>query len=282
MPLPLGRVARRAPRSKIQREPGAPSCQISSRVGVRWRPRRRNRWRSSPPEVISRSASRRVARPNRVLADDVAELGPAAGEEVTPVGEQEVDISLSAQLRPQRRDLAPELAHLGAGSRRGRRRGAARASSRRRIRCGSPSGASSLSFRRLIFGQRPVVREDPVPPPEHALERVRVLQRRAPPRVFRRTCAIDSSVLNRVLTNEVGHRAGAGRCRLQEAAREPPLVERDTPAVRVRPRLPPAERKAREGKDDVRGGGCSPSPEAHTWTCILPDLLTHGDGLADW
>ena len=133
--------------------------------------------------------------PERRLADDVAELGPAARVEVAPVAEQEVELALGAQ-------LAAELARSARHSRRRSRgiaagNGARSCSSIQQKACSlsvSPIGCSDVQPARFDARQRAVVGEDPVPPPEHALERVGVLER-GRPRVFLRTWAIASSVL---------------------------------------------------------------------------------------
>ena len=107
------------------------------------------------------------------------------------------------------------------------------------------------------------MREDPVPPPQDALERVRVLQARLAARLLA-DMGDRQQRLDGVLPDEVGHRALAGRLRLEEAARELPLVERQTPSVRVGSGFAAAEGEPGEGEGDVGGD-----------VALHPQQLTH-------
>ena len=252
MPLPLGSVAA-APRDRTPR--ASPACLAATprrASAARSRPRRRDRARRHRRKVDLHLGVAQRRAPERRLADDVAELGPAARVQVAAVGEQEVELPLGAQRAPQLGDRLPQpprLPGIAVGE-------AARSCSIiQQNACSlsvSPSGSSTRSRRCFTCGRVPLCANVKWRPHNTRLNGC-VFSSDARPRVLRRTCAIASSVLIGCLRMNSAIDAGARGRGFQEAARELAVVERQTPAVGVRPGLPAAQRETCEREHDVRG-----------------------------
>ena len=239
-------VARSVPRSNTHSVPGVPCCHSSSRVsGSVATTATRSRGAGHRREVDLHLGVAQRGAPERRLADDVAELGPAARVQVAPVGEQEVELPFRAQ-RARRAPRSPSTAAAAAAdSRRERRRAAARSSSRRRARCRSRrAGARTRSRRCLTWGSVPLCAKTKWRPHSTRLNGC-VFSSDARPRVFRRTCAIASSVLIGWLRMNSAIDAGAGRasapgscartCRRRAPA---PSRRRGAPSFRRAARIP--------------------------------------------
>src|SRR5438046_1257494 len=85
----------------------------------------------------------------------------------------------------------------------------------------------------LHFLQRAVVREDPMPAPELATDRVRVRERLRAARAAS-DMADREQGLDRIVGEETRERALGGGARLEEYARGSTFVEREAPSVAVR------------------------------------------------
>src|SRR6185436_4994351 len=121
--------------------------------------------------------------PERRLADDVAELRSAARVQVAPVREQEVELPLRAQRAAEVRDRLPQSPPL---LRVAVREGGPQLldhPAERVLAVGLADRVLDAQSPPLDVGQRAVVREREVTPPQHALEGMRVVQRRAPSRL---------------------------------------------------------------------------------------------------
>ena len=147
-----------SPSRKIQRVPGvARSQRLVAGEGLGGHHRQGAAATHDLGEVDHQLAVHQGGLAQRGAAQDVAEVVPAAGEEVAAVGQQEVEDAVAAQVVGQPEDHLAEPGRRRRGIRPGRPRAGARAASRRRARCRCrPAGASVRSGRSRTVGKVPL------------------------------------------------------------------------------------------------------------------------------